>query len=158
MMHQDIHSLVVDRKAVMTGLGVADKDQLFEIIADQFAHIYRVESQRSRELLRKRETLGTTGFGRGIAIPHARIEGISQPLGLFVQLEHPVDYGSVDAQPVDLVWAMLSPVDHAEDHLRALAYISRQLRDEALVSRLRGARDHEAIYALLGEKLQRSAA
>lgn len=152
------NGLIFGQGAVVCGLRVANKDQLFEIISEQYGHIYGLDNAACHAVLRKRETLGSTGFGRGIAIPHGRIEGIDQPIGLFVQLDQPVDYDAVDAEPVDLAWAMLSPVDAGAQHLRALAHISRLMRDEALISRLRGAQEPKAIYALLGEQLQCDAA
>ncbi|WOE75461.1 PTS sugar transporter subunit IIA [Alterisphingorhabdus coralli] len=158
MMYQDTRLLVLDREAVVTGLAIANKKQLFDIIAEQFAHIYGLDRQQCLDLLSAREDMGSTGFGRGIAIPHARIEGITRPVALFLQLDQSIDYMAVDSEPVDLVWAMLSPANQGALHLRALAHVSRLLRDEALVSQLRGADDGNAIHALLGEKLQRKAA
>ncbi|MEO1046555.1 MAG: PTS sugar transporter subunit IIA [Pseudomonadota bacterium] len=147
-----------DSEAIVSGLRVADKKQLFEIISEQLAHVYGVDSQLCHAVLMDREAIGSTGFGRGIAIPHGRIDGISRPVGLFVQLDQPLDYSAVDAEPVDLVWALLSPQQGGADHLRALAHISRLMRDDALVSRVRGARELDAIHALLGEQLRRDAA
>ncbi|MEM1133497.1 MAG: PTS sugar transporter subunit IIA [Pseudomonadota bacterium] len=158
MMYQDTRMLVLDRKGVITGLSIANKKQLFEIISDQLAHVYALDRQQCFDLLMAREDIGSTGFGRSIAIPHARIEGLTRPVALFLQLAQPVDYDAVDSEPVDLVWAMLSPVNQGALHLRALAHVSRLLRDEALVSQLRGADDNHAIHALLDEKLQRKAA
>ena len=110
------------------------------------------------EALLERERLGSTAFGRGLAIPHARIAGLSGVRGLFIQLAKPVDFDAVDALPVDLAFVLLSPVDAGADHLKALAQVSRFLRDDAAVARLRGARSAEALYAILTGDEARDAA
>ena len=96
-----------------------------------------------------REKLGSTGFGGGIAIPHGKIDGLDKVFGMVLRLDKPVDFDAIDKMPVDLVFLLLSPPDRGADHLRALAAISRAVRDAASVDRLRGARDPDAFAAVL---------
>jgi len=101
------------------------------------------------ERLLERERLGTTAFGKGVALPHARLEGLSGVKGLLLELDRGIDFNAVDGLPVDLFFVLLSPVDCGADHLKALARVSRYLRDEQAVARLRGAKSSEALYALV---------
>ena len=96
-----------------------------------------------------REKLGSTGLGAGIALPHGRLDGLEGVFGAFARLSSPVDFEAVDGQPVDLVFMLLSPADAGADHLKALAAISRALRDGERAAQLRGARTRDAIFALL---------
>jgi PTS system nitrogen regulatory IIA component len=99
-----------------------------------------------------RERLGTTGIGHGIAIPHARLPELDRLVGLFARLEQPVDFESLDDQPSDLIFLLLAPDSADADSLKALARISRVLRDPALRQRLRQERDREAVYRMLTQK------
>ncbi len=110
------------------------------------------------ERLLERERLGSTAFGKGVALPHARLEGISGVKGLFLKLDRPIDFNAVDGLPVDLIFILLSPVDCGAEHLKALARVSRFLRDEQATARLRGAKSTEALYALLVSGEARDAA
>lgn len=110
------------------------------------------------ERLLERERLGSTAFGKGVALPHARLEGISGVKGMFLKLDRSIDFNAVDSLPVDLIFILLSPVDCGADHLKALARVSRFLRDEQAVARLRGAKSAEALYALLVSGQARDAA
>lgn len=106
-------------------------------------------------MLNAREKTGSTGFGGGVALPHAKIEGLDEVFGYFARLAAPIDFQSVDDLPVDLVFLILSPPDAGAGHLKALAGVSRALRDRANAAKLRGARSRDAIFALLsaGEAL-----
>ena len=108
--------------------------------------------------LLEREKAGATGFGSGVAIPHCRHAQLDRVRGAFVRLAEPVDYGAVDGVPVDLVFLLLSPTTTGPDHLKALAAVSRLLRDPATASKLRGARSSDALYALLTGDEARDAA
>lgn len=99
----------------------------------------------------ERETLGPTGVGRGVGIPHARFSGLSEVKGLFVRLEKPVDFEFIDRQPVDLVFALLAPESAGAEHLKALARVSRTLRSEAVCTKLRSTFEPAALYAILTE-------
>ena len=106
----------------------------------------------------EREKLGPTGVGHGVAVPHAQIAGLERMRAVFVRLEQPIEFGSVDDQPVDLVFALLAPPGEGSEHLRALARVSRLLRDPALREQLRAARGADAILALLSRDTRSSAA
>jgi PTS system nitrogen regulatory IIA component len=108
--------------------------------------------------LQERESLGPTGVGHGIALPHARLEDLKQIRGVFIRLEKPLDYDSVDRQPVDLVFGLFAPKDSGVDHLKALALVSRTMRDQAVVSKLRANNDPAKIYAILTEARSTQAA
>ena len=101
--------------------------------------------------LQERESLGPTGVGHGIALPHARLEDLNRIVGVFIRLEKPLDYDSVDRQPVDLVFGLFAPKDSGVDHLKALALVSRTMRDQAVVSKLRANTDAAKLYAILTE-------
>ena len=95
-----------------------------------------------------RERLGSTGFGHGVALPHARVDGLPGIMGAFGRLAEPVEYGAVDDLPVDLVFVLLSPVDAGADHLKALARVSRSLREARFLAKLLGAGSRDALFAL----------
>lgn len=127
-------------------------------LTDGFARAYHLDAVMVLEALEEREKLGSTGFGRGVAIPHARIEGINRPVAAFLRLAAPVNFAAADDLPVDLVFGLLSPSSAGATHLHALAEISRLMRDEALREALLGAGNAEALYALLTNVPDRSAA
>ncbi len=106
----------------------------------------------------EREKLGSTGMGQGIAIPHGRVAGVQKMTGLFAQLDHPVDFDAMDDQPVDLVFMLLAPEDAGADHLKALARVSRLLRNQAVCEKLRAAPQTATFYALLTEPTAAQAA
>jgi PTS system nitrogen regulatory IIA component len=135
--------------AVIAGLSVANKKSLFQQLGVAAERAYGLDPRTVAERLAEREKLGSTGFGGGVAIPHGKIEGLRQVSGVFVRLAKPVDFAAVDELPVDLVFMMLSPVGAGAEHLKALARVSRQLRDRGFAAKLRGAGSPDAIYALL---------
>lgn len=136
----------------------ASKDAILSQLADQFAHAYGLDAAMVLEALDEREKLGSTGFGRGVAIPHARIDGIGRPITAFLRLSAPVEFAAADDLPVELVFGLLSPSSAGATHLHALAEISRLMRDEALHDALLGAGNAEALYALLTNVPDRTAA
>jgi len=99
--------------------------------------------------LQDREQLGPTGMGKGIAIPHARIDNISSIKGMFIRLEKPINFDSLDKKKVDLIFSILAPIDSGVDHLKALAKVSRLLRDQNICSKLRSTADITALYSIL---------
>jgi PTS system nitrogen regulatory IIA component len=102
--------------------------------------------------------LGSTGIGGGIAIPHGRMSALTKPCGLFARLAQPVDFDSIDERPVDIVFLLVAPEGAGADHLKALARVSRLLRDRALVDNLRATENADALYALLVETVQAQSA
>lgn len=135
-------------EAVATDLAAANKKALMTAMAGMVAPQLGLDRQLVADRLADRERLGSTGFGHGVAIPHARIDGLSQIVGAFARLAQPVEYQAVDELPVDLVFLLLSPVDAGAEHLKALARVSRSLRDARLLAKLRGAGSRDALYAL----------
>ncbi len=127
------------------------KKRLFQELAEIAAQAHGLQAAVAVDGLQERETLGPTGVGHGIALPHARLEDLDRIVGLFVRLEKPLDYDSVDRQPVDLVFGLLAPKDSGVDHLKALALVSRTMRDPGIVAKLRANSDPAKLYAILTE-------
>jgi PTS system nitrogen regulatory IIA component len=128
------------------------KRQVLKELAQHAALMLGLDQQHLLDALMERERLGTTGIGHGIAIPHARLAEVDRLVGLFARLAQPVDFESLDDQPSDLIFLLLAPDSADADSLKALARISRVLRDPALRQRLRQERDREAVYRLLTQK------
>ena len=145
-------------EAVLAALPIAGKKPLFHMVGTVASRAYGLDERVVAERLTDRERLGSTGFGGGVAIPHGKIEGLHQVVGLLAQLAHPIDFGAVDDMPVDVVFVLLSPLDAGADHLKALASVSRALRDRAFVAKLRGAASADALMALLSTGEARDAA
>ena len=141
------HMLTVD--GIDAALTVSNKKALFQQIGASAARMTGIPARDIVSALSEREKLGSTGFGGGIAIPHGKIEGLQRVFGYFARLTAPIDFQSVDTLPVDLVFLILSPPDAGADHLKALASVSRTLRDRDVVAKLRGARSRDALFALL---------
>lgn len=145
-------------EAVVTDLPAANKKALVNHLAGVAAPIAGMEPKSIADRVLDREKLGSTGFGHGVAIPHARIEALPQIVGVFAKLAQPVEYQAIDERPVDLVFLLLSPVDAGAAHLKALARVSRRLRDARFLATLRGAGSRDAIYALFTTDEARDAA
>lgn len=144
--------------AVLFDINVLGKKPLLAQLAAALARQTGAEARAIAELLNDRERLGSTGFGSGVALPHAKLEGLAQVTVVFARLAQPVDYQALDGAPVDLVMALLSPASAGADHLKALARVSRRLRDRAFLAKLRGAGSPDALYALFTEDRARDAA
>ena len=144
--------------AVQTGVIATNKKAVFHHIATIAAEIVNADPKLIAERLVAREKLGSTGFGGGVAIPHAKLDGLAQVTGVFVRLAQAVDFQAVDDLPVDLVFMLLSPTDAGAVHLKALARVSRRLRDKAFLEKLRGAGSPDALYALFSADEVRDAA
>ena len=151
-------STIVKPDAVRTYPQVSSKKRLFQDIADLAHQVYGLDAARTLDALQERESLGPTGVGNGVALPHARLHGLDGVAGIFVKLDKPLDFDAVDRQPVDLVFALFSPVHDGASHLKALAEVSRMFRDEASCAQLRGAKDAGALFALLSPIEERDAA
>ena len=142
--------------AVIAHLKASGKKQVLQEMAQKAAQLTKLPERRIFETLSEREKLGSTGMGQGIAIPHGRVAGIEKMTGLFAQLDHPVDFDAMDDQPVDLVFLLLAPEGAGADHLKALARVSRLLRNQSICEKLRAASQPAALYALLTEPLAAS--
>ncbi|HJT44378.1 MAG TPA: PTS IIA-like nitrogen regulatory protein PtsN [Rhizomicrobium sp.] len=139
--------------AVLLGLKAQSKKQLLQDLAARAHGLTHLSERRIFETLIERERLGTTGVGAGIAIPHGRMAEAKAITGLFARLENSIEYDAVDSQPVDLVFMLLAPENAGADHLKALARVSRLLRDKAICEKLRAAKSAETLYAILtGDK------
>jgi PTS system nitrogen regulatory IIA component len=127
-------------------------------LADLFAEVYHLDREQVLERIVEREEMGSTGFGRRIAIPHARMAGLGRPVAVVMRLDTPVDFDSADGVPIDLVFGLLSPENAGATHLHALAAISRMMRDERMHGALIDAPGPEALYSLLSNVIDRDAA
>lgn len=142
---------IIDHQSVFANVKAQNKKQLLLELSQALAARVAIDHRIIFETLLTREKLGSTGIGQGIAIPHGKVPTLNRVYGLFARLATPVDFDSVDGQPVDLVFVLLAP-DHAgADHLKALARISRLLRDPEVVDKLRGTAEAESLYAILTE-------
>jgi len=142
----------------VTTVDAESKDIILDRLAAQFAKVYGLDHQAVLARVTERERLGSTGFGRRIAIPHARMPGLNRPVAVFMRLESPVEFDSADGMPVDLVFGLLSPEGAGATHLHALAAISRMMRDERMREALLAAPGAEALYSLLSNVIERDAA
>ena len=149
---------VLPQKAVLPALKAPSKKQVFQDIAARMADLYGLPARQIFEGLLAREKLGSTAMGFGVAIPHARMEKLDRIVGFFARLEKPVEFDAADGEGVDLVFVLLAPEDAGADHLRALAKVSRVLRDPGLRGKLRQSEGTQALHALLTEPATRRAA
>jgi PTS system nitrogen regulatory IIA component len=141
----------LSERGVFTHLRASTKKLALHEMARRAAEFTGVHERTILDVLLERERLGTTGVGKGVAIPHGRLSALPRVHGLFARLERPIDFDSIDGQPVDLIFMLLVPESAGAAHLRALARVSRLLRDERLCARLRGCDSASAILALLGD-------
>ncbi len=149
---------LISAKSVIPDLRATSKKQALQDLSKRAAEITGLHERAVFDVLMEREKLGTTGVGNGIAIPHGKLSSLDRLYGLFARLERPVDFHSIDEQPVDLIFLLLAPESAGADHLKALSRISRLLRDKAVCEKLRGTDDGEALYALLIESTENQAA
>ena len=146
----DLSKLLMPQAVRVLG-NVTSKKRLFQELGDSAATAYRLTAASVVDGLQERESLGPTGVGHGIALPHARLDEVERIVAVFLRLERPLDYDSVDRQPVDLVFALLAPKDSGVDHLKALALVSRTMRDPGVLTKLRANADPAKLYAILTE-------
>lgn len=136
--------------AVASGVAFAGKKALFAHFGAAASAAYGLDADEVVERITERERLGSTGFGKGVAIPHGKIAALDHIVALFARAEPGIEYDAVDGLPVDLIFCLLSPPDAGATHLKALAEVSRALRDPVFVAKLRGAGSTDALCALLG--------
>ncbi len=154
----EISDIVTPERVILDVKPCGSKRQLLKELSQRAAAIFGLDQQRLLEALMERERLGTTGIGHGIAIPHARLKEVDRPVGLFARLSQPVDFEALDDRPSDLIFLLLAPESADAESLKALARISRLLRDPSLRERLRRAQDRDTIYRLLTQKPESHAA
>ena len=140
---------LLDRHAILGHVSANSKRQALQTVADVAARQLKLDAGDIHQALMEREKLGSTGVGLGVAVPHAALKGLDQMHGVFLKLETPVAYDAIDDTPVDLIFALLAPENAGTEHLRALAKVSRLLRQKALREQLRLLDNPDAIYALL---------
>jgi PTS system nitrogen regulatory IIA component len=149
---------LLDRGAISPRVTAANKRQVLRVVAELAARSFGLKAGDMLEALLAREAVGSTGVGYGVAVPHARVAGLTQLRGVFVRVEHAVEFGAVDDRPVDLIFALFAPPEASGEHLRALARVSRILRQAELREQLRKSRSPDAIHALLTQEARPTAA
>ncbi len=149
---------LLDAGCIAPRVAAADKRQALSITAELAARANGLKAPKVFDALMEREALGPTGVGHGVAIPHAQLAGLDRLRGVFVRLERPIEFGAVDDEPVDLVFALLAPKERGSEQLRAMARVSRLLRQAQLREQLRAARGSDAILALFAQDARPNAA
>lgn len=139
-------------EAVKVLTSASSKKRLMHDIGDLVHSAYGLDAGEVVEALLARETLGPTGVGHGVALPHARLSGLEEVVGAFVLLDKPIDFSSVDRQPVDLAFALFAPEDAGVEHLKALALVARTLRDPSICAKLRANSEAGTLYTILTEE------
>lgn len=142
---------ILKPEAVKVVSSASSKKRLLHDLGDLVHAAYGVSAPAAVEALIERETLGPTGVGHGVALPHARLDDADNVCGAFILLEKPIDYSAVDRQPVDLVFGLFAPQNAGVEHLKALALVSRTLRESSVCAKLRANRDAETLYTILTE-------
>ena len=144
-----IISEILSPDAIFTSIKASSKKRVLQEISVGISNIYGLEQTKVFLALQEREKLGSTGMGHGVAIPHARINSISSIKGVFAKLINPLDFGSMDSQNVDLIFVLIAPYESGANHLKALAKVSRILRDKSTCEKLRSTIDKSALYSIL---------
>jgi len=136
-------------EAIIPSLKVKHKKQALQELSQRAAELMGLNAREIYDTLQQRERLGSTGLGRGIAIPHVKLRTLSRIVCIFAKLDEPIEFESIDNEPVDLIFLLLAPEHASGDHLKALARISRLLRDPQALDRLRASKERAALYAAL---------
>lgn len=140
---------LITPRSVIAQLRAANKKQVLQELAKRAAAMTGVHERLIYDVLIERERLGSTGIGSRVGIPHGKLPGLTGLYGIFARLERPIPFDSIDDQPVDLIFLLLAPETAGADHLKALALVSRLLRDRSVCEKLRGTDNADALYALL---------
>ncbi len=149
---------LISQKDVFYFSNTTSKKRLFQSISNHFSTNIEADSIYIFSCFQEREQLGHTGMGKGVAIPHARVENINKINGMFIRLEKPIEFDSLDKQPVDIIFALIAPKKNSTEHLKALARVSRLLKDENVCKKLRSTQDSTALFSILIEELEYKAA
>jgi nitrogen PTS system EIIA component len=149
---------LISPNTVFVDLKATSKKHVLQELARRAAIATNCPERAILDVLLERERLGTTGIGQGIAIPHGKLEGINQVHGFFAKLGSGIDFDSMDDLPVDLIFLLLAPETAGADHLKALARVSRTLRDKGRCEKLRGSDSADAVFAILTDESAQSAA
>jgi nitrogen PTS system EIIA component len=149
---------IVTEDAIIPDLRVSSKKQLLQAVAEKASELTGLSAREIFDTILQRERLGSTGVGKGIAIPHGKFAGFDRIVGVFARLHAPVDFESLDDQPVDIVFLLLAPESAGADHLKALSRIARSLRDPMRIGKLRATSDADALFSFLTEEQASNAA
>ena len=149
---------LISSETVVANLHATSKKQLLQELSRRAADVTGEHERAIFDVLMERERLGTTGVGSGIAIPHGKLQSLETLHGLFARLDQPVDFQAIDERPVDLIFLLLAPESAGADHLKALARVSRVLRDGKVCEKLRGTDTPDALFAILTKKKESEAA
>ncbi|MBO6947976.1 MAG: PTS IIA-like nitrogen regulatory protein PtsN [Rhodospirillales bacterium] len=149
---------LLDSGSIVANLRATSKKQALQELARKAADVTGLDERKIFGVLMDRERLGTTGVGSGIAIPHGKLAELDRLYGIFARLEKPVDFQSIDDRPVDLIFVLLAPEEAGADHLKALARVSRLLRDHDVCDKLRGTNETDALFAIMTESQETRAA
>jgi PTS system nitrogen regulatory IIA component len=144
-------TMLLKPEAVRALSGVTSKKRLMNELATLAETAYGVSHMSAVDALLERERLGPTGVGHGVALPHARLDGLDRVVGALVLLDKPIDFKAVDRQPVDIVFGLFAPIESGVEHLKALALVSRTMRDQALCARLRSNHDPGMLHMIVTE-------
>lgn len=142
---------LINPEGIIPSMKAKSKKQVLQVLAAKAADITGLDQREIFDTLLQRERLGSTGIGNGVAIPHGKISSLSHCISLFARLDDPIDFESIDGEPVDLIFLLLAPESAGADHLKALARISRLLREPTTMDKLRGSTDQSALYSVLTE-------
>lgn len=145
---------ILSEESVLVCSDIKTKRDVLERLAGKVAALTSYPAQDIFDALNDRESLGSTGLGNGIAVPHGKLPGLPGVVAMFIKLDQPVDFDSVDDHPVDLVMMLLAPMGAGADHLKALARVARILRTDSVAESLRRSKDPARIYSILTEPLE----
>lgn len=145
-------------EAVKVVNNASSKKMLLHTLAEMAQSCYGIDAETALRALQERESLGPTAVGHGVALPHARVENVDSVKGVFVRVENPVDFGAADRKPVDLFFCLFAPHSAGVEHLKALALISRTMRDSSVCNKLRSNANAETLYAIMTEAQHMQAA
>ena len=149
---------LITREAILPSMKVGSKKQALQELSERASRQCGVPVREIFDVLHQRERLGSTGIGNGIAIPHGKLAKVERIFGVFARIEKPIDFESLDAEPVDLVLLLLAPEKAGADHLKALARAARLLRSQSVTAKLRSTRDAGMIYSILADEPKSHAA
>jgi PTS system nitrogen regulatory IIA component len=149
---------VLQPEAIIPALKAGSKKQALQELSEHAARLSGLSEREIFDALLQRERLGSTGIGKGIAIPHGKMAKVDRLIGVFARLEKPIDFESLDGEPVDLIFLLLAPETAGADHLKALSRVARTMRDPAIAQKLRMTKEASALYALLTQNPTASAA
>ncbi len=141
---------LISKETIIVNIEARNKKSLLEELSKVIAEKYQINATEVEDVIMERENLGSTGLGKGIAIPHGRIDSITSPIGLLVKLSSPIEFDAIDKEPVDIIFMLLAPISSGADHLNALGAVSEILRDASIVEKMRAATVVEEVSSLLG--------